>query len=104
MFASRQLLSRAAVARPAALPLQMMAQRPLALPGHCAAQRRWSSETPAAPFQLVVRMDIPADKDQLFNDVYNEHCQNLREVPGVLGIRRYKTGLSVCPSHMMQPR
>lgn len=46
----------------------------------------------AVPYQLVVRMDIPDDKEQLFNDVYNEHCENLRLVPGVLGIRRYKTG------------
>ena len=36
--------------------------------------------------------DIPAEKDALFNDVYNEHCENLRAVPGVLAIRRYRTG------------
>ena len=36
--------------------------------------------------------DILAEKDALFNDVYNEHCENLRAVPGVLAIRRYRTG------------
>ena len=59
-------------------------------------KRGWLSTkaADAVPYQLVVRMYIPADKDQLFNDVYNEHCENLRLVPGVLGIRRYKTGKS----------
>ena len=68
----------------------------------CVRRGGWLSTTAAgegrtAPYQLVVRMDIPEEKDQLFNDVYNEHCENLRLVPGVLGIRRYKTGKPHCP-------
>ena len=64
-------------------------------------KRDWLStgtagEGVAVPYRLVVRMDIPADKDQLFNDVYNEHCQ-VRLVPGVLGIRRYKTSKPLRP-------
>ena len=35
--------------------------------------------------------DIPPAKDALFNEVYNEHCEYLRGVPGVLAIRRYRT-------------
>eukprot|EP01052_Picozoa_sp_SAG31_P007372 SAG31_NODE_351_length_17237_cov_7.010445_16_plen_171_part_00 len=36
-------------------------------------------------------MDCPAHVDATFNEVYNEHVENLRPVPGVLAIRRYKT-------------
>lgn len=70
--------------------------RPVVALQQCRHKRGWLSTkaADAVPYQLVVRMDIPADKDQLFNDVYNEHCENLRLVPGVLGIRRYKTGKS----------
>ena len=75
--------------RPAALAVQQYQHRS----GWLSTVAAGDSGTAATvPYQLVVRMDIPANKEQLFNDVYNEHCENLRLVPGVLGIRRYKTG------------
>ena len=102
MFAAQRLVRRSASAAQAR-PLQA---RPMALLWPVVVQqyvrRGWLSTTAAGeggtpPYQLVVRMDIPEEKDQLFNDVYNEHCENLRHVPGVLGIRRYKTGKPHCP-------
>jgi hypothetical protein len=59
-----------------------------------AEQQQQCQQTAAgaeAPFQMVVRMDIPPGKEGLFNEVYNEHCGFLRAVPGVLGIRRFRT-------------
>ena len=47
----------------------------------------------AAKYLMIASMDIDADHEALFNDVYdNEHCPNLSKVPGVLGISRYKRG------------
>lgn len=37
-------------------------------------------------------MDVQADKDALFNEVYDrEHVPNLLAVPGVIAIARFKT-------------
>jgi hypothetical protein len=97
MFAAQWLARRvASTAKPRPLRARpMVLLRPAVVLQQC-HKRGWLSTKAAGavPYQLVVRMDIPADKDQLFNDVYNEHCENLRLVPGVLGIRRYKTGKS----------
>src|SRR5262245_46281557 len=40
---------------------------------------------------FMVSMDVDADKEDLFNEVYDqEHVPNLRKVPGVHGARRVK--------------
>ena len=42
-----------------------------------------------ARYQFVVSMDIPSDKETLFNEVYdNEHIPFLSAVPGVLSATR----------------
>ena len=42
-------------------------------------------------YLLIASMDIDPDKEEVFNDVYdNEHIPNLREVPGVLTVARFK--------------
>ena len=42
-----------------------------------------------ARYQFVVSMDIPSDKETLFNEVYdNEHIPSLSAVPGVLSATR----------------
>ena len=39
---------------------------------------------------FTAAMDIPANKEQLFNEVYDEeHIPYLSEVPGVLSIARF---------------
>ena len=39
---------------------------------------------------FTAAMDIPTDKEQLFNEVYDEeHIPYLSEVPGVLSIARF---------------
>ena len=41
-------------------------------------------------FLFVASMDVDADKEALFNEVYDrEHIPNLLKVPGVLSARRY---------------
>jgi hypothetical protein len=42
-----------------------------------------------AKYLLIVSMDVDADKEALFNDVYDtEHVPELLKVPGVLSVRR----------------
>ena len=44
-----------------------------------------------APYLFTVSMDVRADKEVLFNQVYNhEHVPLLLEVPGVLSVARFK--------------
>lgn len=44
----------------------------------------------ATHYQLVVSMDIEADKEALFNEVYDtEHVPYLLEVPGVKSVQRF---------------
>jgi hypothetical protein len=44
-----------------------------------------------AKYLFISSMDVPADKEALFNEVYdNEHVPNLAEVPGVLSVARLK--------------
>jgi hypothetical protein len=41
---------------------------------------------------FVVSMDVRADKEALFNEVYDtEHVPNLLKVPGVRAVRRWRT-------------
>ena len=43
-------------------------------------------------YLFIASMDIDADREALFNDVYNtEHCPMLNETPGVIGVTRYET-------------
>ena len=43
-------------------------------------------------YLFIASMDIDADREALFNDVYNtEHCPMLKETPGVIGVTRYET-------------
>ncbi|HZP92117.1 MAG TPA: hypothetical protein VFB20_04450 [Burkholderiales bacterium] len=43
-----------------------------------------------ARYLFIASMDVDADKEQLFNEVYDrEHIPNLLKVPGVLSARRY---------------
>ena len=40
-------------------------------------------------YLFIASMDIDADREALFNEVYNtEHCPLLNEIPGVLGVTR----------------
>ena len=40
---------------------------------------------------FIAAMDVEADKEALFNDVYdNEHIPFIREVPGVLSVARFQ--------------
>src|SRR5215813_13532177 len=42
-------------------------------------------------YLMIVSMDVDPEHEALFNEVYDaEHIPNLRRVPGVLGIVRYK--------------
>ena len=44
-----------------------------------------------AKYLFISSMDVPSDKEALFNEVYDtEHVPNLAEVPGVLSIARLK--------------
>ncbi len=48
-------------------------------------------------YLLVASMDITAEKEDLFNEVYDtEHIPGILEVPGVLSVERYK----VAPAKM----
>jgi hypothetical protein len=43
-----------------------------------------------AKFLMVASMDVDAEHDAIFNEVYdNEHVPNLMNVPGVLAVSRY---------------
>jgi hypothetical protein len=47
--------------------------------------------TEKAKYLLIASMDVDAEHEALFNEVYDQgHIPNLRRVPGVLGIVRYK--------------
>lgn len=40
-------------------------------------------------YLLIVSIDIPADKEELFNEIYDtEHVPNLLKVPGILSATR----------------
>ena len=48
--------------------------------------------TQRSKYLFIASMDIPADKEELFNDVYNtEHCPLLSQVPGVVSVARFET-------------
>lgn len=43
-------------------------------------------------YLFIASMDIPADKENLFNEVYDEeHVPLLNNVPGVVSVARFKT-------------
>jgi hypothetical protein len=43
-------------------------------------------------YLFIASMDVAADKEDLFNDVYNtEHCPLLSQVPGVVSVARFET-------------
>jgi len=49
-------------------------------------------------YLFVVSMDVDAEHEALFNEVYDtEHVPMLLEVPGVIGVRRYRRE----PFHMV---
>jgi hypothetical protein len=64
------------------------------------------------PYLYIASMDVGADHDALFNEVYDtEHLPKLAEVPGVLGVGRYERvdfemsiGGEVVPVAVSQPR
>lgn len=41
-------------------------------------------------YALIASMNVRADKEELFNEVYEEHCGFLMEVPGVRSVTRMK--------------
>ncbi len=50
---------------------------------------------------FVVMMDIEPDKEQEFNDIYdNEHIPILLKVPGVKSAARYKTSTEGAPKYV----
>jgi hypothetical protein len=47
---------------------------------------------PGAPYLFIASMDVSAEKEALFNEVYDqEHAPNLAAVPGVLDVERYES-------------
>jgi hypothetical protein len=45
----------------------------------------------SAPYIFIVSMDVDADKEALFNEVYDtEHIPLLMQVPGVRSVKRYR--------------
>lgn len=45
-----------------------------------------------APYLLAVSMDVEPEKEDLFNEIYDqEHIPYLLEVPGVIGAQRMKS-------------
>ena len=42
------------------------------------------------PYVMIASMDVEADKEALFNEVYDEHVRYLLEVPGVRTVTRLK--------------
>jgi hypothetical protein len=61
---------------------------------HLSVQRihqSWEEIRKVADFIYVVQMDIPADKEEEFNRVYDtQHVPNIVNAPGVHGCTRYK--------------
>lgn len=45
----------------------------------------------AAKYLFFVAMDVDPDKEDLFNEVYQEHIEYVLKVPGVRGATRAKT-------------
>jgi len=46
-----------------------------------------------AKYLMIASMDVDPEHEAIFNDVYDkEHVPNLSNVPGVLGVTRYKRG------------
>jgi hypothetical protein len=44
-----------------------------------------------AKYLMIASMDVDQEHDAIFNEVYDrEHVPNLKKVPGVIGISRYK--------------
>ncbi|MEZ5649489.1 MAG: hypothetical protein R3E87_02960 [Burkholderiaceae bacterium] len=41
-------------------------------------------------YVLMASMDVEPDKEALFNEVYDEHCAFLLQVPGVRSVSRLK--------------
>jgi hypothetical protein len=47
--------------------------------------------TQQSKYLFIASMDITADREELFNDVYNnEHCPLLSQVPGVVSVARFE--------------
>ncbi|MFT5391044.1 MAG: hypothetical protein ACI8PT_001235 [Gammaproteobacteria bacterium] len=45
-----------------------------------------------ANYLFIVSMDVDADKEEIFNEVYDtEHVPLLLKVPGVVSVKRYRT-------------
>ena len=42
-------------------------------------------------YLFIVSMDVTPEKEALFNEIYDEHCEFIRAVKGVRGITRWKT-------------
>jgi hypothetical protein len=45
----------------------------------------------ATTYLFIVSMDVDADKEALFNEVYAEHIAHVLKVPGVRGCTRART-------------
>ena len=46
-----------------------------------------------AKYLMIATMDVDTEHEAIFNEVYDkEHVPNLRKVPGVIGVTRYKRG------------
>ncbi len=43
-----------------------------------------------SPYVVIASMNVEADKEDLFNEVYDEHAAFLRLVPGVRSVTRMK--------------
>ena len=41
-------------------------------------------------YAAIASMDVPAEKEDLFNEIYDEHVTFLLEVPGVRAVTRMK--------------
>ena len=54
-----------------------------------------------AKYLYVVMLDVDPDKEQLFNELYNqEHIPALLKVPGVLNASRYETSDESAPKYL----
>ena len=52
-------------------------------------------------YLFAVRMDVQHDKDELFNELYDsEHVPELKKVPGVFNVSRYRTALRCEPKYL----
>ncbi len=45
----------------------------------------------ATKYLFIVSMDVKPEKEALFNEVYDEHVDFIKAVPGVRGVTRLKT-------------